>query len=83
MPVRTTVHSDLLSTLLQRWITNRRHSEICDTFATLLDELCHDVETEAKLQWLQGEKFHNKTTKTEDDDNKANGEADSAETFSM
>ena len=43
------------------------HNEIRDTFATLLDEVCHDVEIEPKLQSLEGESFHNKTTTTEDD----------------
>ena len=53
-----------------------RHNEIHDTFATLLDEVCHDVEIEPKLQSLEGEIFRNKTTTTEDDarlDSKANG----------
>ena len=43
---------------------------------TLLDEVCHDVEIEPKLQTLEGESFHNKTTTTEDDarlDIKPNG----------
>ena len=35
--------------------------------ATLQDEVCHDVEIEPKLQSLEGESFHNKTTTTEDD----------------
>ena len=56
--------------------TQLRHNEIRDTLATLLDEVCHDVEIEPKLQSLEGESFHNKTTTTEDDarlDIKANG----------
>ena len=56
--------------------THLRHNQIRDTFATLLDELCHDVEIESKLQSLEGESFHNKTTTTEDDarlDIKASG----------
>ena len=56
--------------------THLRHNEIRDTFATLLDALCHDVEIEPKLQSLEGESFHNKTTTTENDDRltiKANG----------
>ena len=56
--------------------THLRHNENRDTFATLLDEVCHDVEIEPKLQSLEGESFHNKTTTTEDDarlDIKANG----------
>ena len=38
--------------------------------------VCHDVEIEPKLQSLEGESFHNKTTTTEDDARlviKANG----------
>ena len=56
--------------------THLRHNEIRDTLATLLDEVCHDVEVEPKFQSLEGESFHNKTTTTEDDarfDIKANG----------
>ena len=56
--------------------TRLRHNEICDTFATLLHEIFHDVEKDPKLQSLEGESFHNKTTTTEDDarlDIKANG----------
>ena len=56
--------------------THLRHNEIRDTFATLLDEKCHNVEIEAKLQSLEDESFHKKTTTTEDDarlDIKANG----------
>ena len=56
--------------------THLRHNEVRDTFATLLDKVCHDVEREPKLQSLEGESFHNKTTTTEDDarlDVKANG----------
>ena len=55
--------------------THLRH-KICDTFATLLDEVRHDVEIEPKLQSLEGESFHNKTTTTEENarlDSKANG----------
>ena len=47
--------------------THLRHNEIRDTLATLLDEVCHDVEIEPKLQSLEGESFHNKTTNTEYD----------------
>ena len=56
--------------------THLRHDDIRDTLSTLLDEVCHDVEIETKLQSLEGESFHNKTTTTEDDarlDIKANG----------
>ena len=47
--------------------TRLRHNENRDTCATLVDEVCHDVEIEPKLQSLEGERFHNKTTTTEDD----------------
>ena len=56
--------------------THPRYNEIRDTFATLLGEVCHDVELKPKLQSLEGESFHNKTTTTEDDARlniKANG----------
>ena len=56
--------------------THLKHKEIRDTYATLPDELCHDVEIELKLQSLEGENLHNKTTTIEDDarlDIKANG----------
>ena len=56
--------------------THLRHNEIRDTFAKLMDEVCHDVELEPKLQPLEGETFDNKTTTTEDEarlDIKANG----------
>ena len=62
--------------LRYEWKPPNTPHEIRDTFATLLDEVCHDVEIEPKLQSLEGESFHNKTTATEDDariDIKANG----------
>ena len=48
-----------------RHLTNQNESR--DTLATLLDEVCHDVHKEPKLQSLEGESVHNKTTTTEDD----------------
>ena len=68
--------------------THLRHTENRDTLATLLDEVCHGVGEEPKLQSLEGESFHNKTTTTEDDarlDIKQmdSGEVNSAELFSM
>ena len=56
--------------------THIRHNEIRDTFANLMNEVCHDVEIEPKLQPLQGESFVNNSTTTEDEarlDIKANG----------
>ena len=56
--------------------THLRNNKIRDTFATLLDEVCHDVEIDPKIQSLESENFHNKTTTTEDDARlniKANG----------
>ena len=47
--------------------THIRHNEIRDTFANLMNEVCHDVEIEPKLQPLQGESFVNNSTTTEDD----------------
>ena len=55
---------------------HQRHNEIRDTFAQLLEEVCHDVDIEPKIPSLEGESFHNKTTTTEDDarlDIKVNG----------
>ena len=56
--------------------THIRHNEIRDTFANLMNEVCHDVEIEPKLQPLRGESFVNNSTTTEDEarvDIKANG----------
>ena len=47
--------------------THIRHNEIRDTFANLMNEVCHDVEIEPKLQPLQGESFVNNSTTTEDE----------------
>ena len=57
-----------------------RHNEIRDTFASVMRELCYDVEIEPKLQPLEDESFVHKTTTTEDEarlDIKANGLWDS------
>ena len=57
-----------------------RHNEIRDTFASVMKEVCFDVEIEPKLQPLEGESFVHKTTTTEDEarlDIKANGLWDS------
>ena len=56
--------------------TIMRHNEIRDTFANFMDEVCHDVQIEPKLQELQGETFTNKTACSDDEarpDIKANG----------
>ena len=47
--------------------TQLRQKKIRDIFATLLDQVCHDVAKAPKLQSLEGESLHNKTTTTEDD----------------
>ena len=60
--------------------TQMRHNEIRDTFASVMKEVCYDVEIEPKLQPLEGESFVHKTTTTEDEarlDVKANGFWDS------
>ena len=44
--------------------THLRHNEIRDTFAKFMD-VCHGVESEPLLQPLQGESFHNSTTREE------------------
>ena len=57
-----------------------RHNEVRDTFASVMNEVCYDVEIEPKLQPLEVESFVHKTTTTEDEarlDNKANGHWDS------
>ena len=56
--------------------THIRHNETRDTFANLMNEVCHDVEIEPKLQPLRGESFVNNSATTEDEarlDIKANG----------
>ena len=60
--------------------TQMRHNEIRDTFASVMKEVCYDVEIEPKLQPLESESFVHKTTTTEDEarlDIKANGLWDS------
>ena len=44
-----------------------RHKEIRDTFASVMKEVCYDVEIEPKLEPLEGEFFVHKTTTTEDE----------------
>ena len=56
--------------------THMRHDAIRDTFAELMNEVCHNVDIEPHLQSLQGETFDHRTTTTEDAarlDIKANG----------
>ena len=53
-----------------------RQDAIRDTFAELMNKVCHDVEIEPHLQSLQGESFDHRTTTTDDEarlDTKANG----------
>ena len=53
-----------------------RHNEIRDSFATLMSEVCFDIEIEPKPQSFQGENFVNISTTTDEDarlDVKANG----------
>ena len=53
-----------------------RHNVIRDIFATLMSEVCFDVEIEPNFQSLQGESFVNNSTTTDEDarpDVKANG----------
>ena len=47
--------------------THIRNNEIRDTFANLMNEVCHEVEIALKLQLLQGESFVNNSTTTEDE----------------
>ena len=56
--------------------THLRHNEIRDVFANLMDDVCHDVQIDPKLQSLDGEIFSSNSTTTDDDarlDIKANG----------
>ena len=53
-----------------------RHTEIRDTFATLMSEVCFHVEIEPKLRSLEDESFVNNSTTTDEDaqlDVNANG----------
>ena len=47
--------------------THIRLNEVRDTFTNLVNQVCHDVEIEPKLQPLQGGSFVNNSTKTEDE----------------
>ena len=47
--------------------THIKHNKIRDTFANLMNEVCHDVELEPKLQPLQGKSFVKNSTTTEDE----------------
>ena len=61
---------------VQRAVTHIRHNEVRDTFANLMNEVCHDVEIELKLQPWQSESYVNNSTTTEDEarlDIRANG----------
>ena len=56
--------------------THLRDNEIKDVFANLMDDVCHDVQIEPKLQSLDGEIFSSNSTTTDDDarlEIKANG----------
>ena len=55
--------------------TQLRHNEIRDVFANLMDDVCHDVQIEPKLQSLDGEIFSSNSTTNDDArlDIKANG----------
>ena len=56
--------------------TFMRHNEIRDTFANLMDKVCHDVQIEPMVHELQEETFDNKTTCSDEEarpDIKANG----------
>ena len=41
--------------------------ELHDSFVNLLSDVCHDVESEFRLQVLQGETFALKSMTTDDD----------------
>ena len=53
---------------MQKVVTYIRHNEIRDTIVNLMNEVCINVETEQKLQPLQGESYVNISTTTEDED---------------
>ena len=52
---------------VQRAVTHTRHNVIRETFAKLMNEVCHDVEIESKFQTLKGKSFVNNSTTTEDE----------------
>ena len=47
--------------------THLRHNEIRDLFANLVDDVCHDVQVEPKLQSPDGEIFSSNSTTTDHD----------------
>ena len=47
--------------------THMRHNEIRDTFATLMSEVCFDIDIEPKIQSLQGKSFVINSTTTDED----------------
>ena len=47
--------------------THMRYNEISDSFATLMSEVCFDVQIEPKLLSLQGVRFVNNSTTTDED----------------
>ena len=77
------VEKTLMSRMLfivQKVAIRTYDTDICDSFANLLNEVCDDVEVEPCLPSLQGETFANRTTTIDDDarlDIKANGFFDS------
>ena len=60
---------------VRKAVTQIRHNDIRETFANLMNEVCHDVEIEPKLKPLQGESLVNNSTTTDEArlDIKANG----------
>ena len=49
---------DLAVSCMKGGFVHRRHDEVHDLFATLLKNVCHDVEVELHLQTLTAEKFN-------------------------
>ena len=44
-----------------------RHNEVHDLIASLLSDVCHDVEVEPKLQLLSGESLPQRSNSTKDE----------------
>ena len=44
-----------------------RHNEVHDLIASLLSDVCHDIEVELKLQPLSGESLPQRSNSTEDE----------------
>ena len=67
MRMQWKIHCDTCPPLSERKINEYERNELCDSFANLVSDVCHDIEIEPTLQPLQGETFILKSTTTDDD----------------